>query len=346
MRYELEPLSQGELSTWDERVVEYETVQLFHRQAWLDYLAESRGVKIHQWAIRESGRILGYFCAGTFNKGPFKILGSPLTGWGSNFMGPVVNSSDFDLDAFLTMIDELAARENISTLEIENPILNTDAMTVRGYEALPEPTYIVPLTPYDEKPVWDKVDPKARQNVRKARRAGCTVVEAADLSVVDEFYDEFVEVLARKGLFPPYDINVPRSLFKHLYPKGLLLPVYIKDPEGNIIATCLFPHDDKTIYYWCGGSRLSGWKYSPNDLIHWYAMEWGIKNGLTAYNLCGYGRFKSKFGGPLEQPRRWLKCYSGLAKWGRAAYAKYHMTRIKTRGKWERLTRRPSKETA
>src|ERR1019366_2222802 len=61
--------------------------------------------------------------------------------------------------------------------------------------------------------------------------------------MVEEFYDEFVEVLARKGLFPPYGRGVPRSLFKCLYPKGLLLPLQVKDPDGQVIATCLFPHD-------------------------------------------------------------------------------------------------------
>jgi CelD/BcsL family acetyltransferase involved in cellulose biosynthesis len=344
MRYELEPLSKEELATWDERIAGYESTQLFHRQAWLDHIGESRGVKIHQWAIRESGRTVGYFCAGIFTKGPFRILGSPMKGWASNFMGPVVNS-DYDQDAFLGAIDELAKSQAIATLEIENPLLRDEQMSAHGYDSVAQPTYVVKLTPYDEAPAWELVNPKARQNVRKARRAGCTVVEASDPSMVEEFYDEFVEVLARKGLFPPYGRGVPRSLFKCLYRNGLLLPLQVKDPEGQVIATCLFPHDDKTIYYWCGGSRLSGWKYSPNDLIHWSAIEWGIKNGLTAYNMCGYGNFKSKFGGPLEEPRRWQKYYSTMARWGRAAYARYHTTRIKVRGNWERL-KHPSRETA
>ena len=110
MRYEFEPLSSEELASWDERIAGYESVQLFHRQAWLDYLVASRALRIHQWAIRESGRTIGYFCAGTLRKGPFRILGSPLKGWASNFMGPVVNS-DCDQDAFLRAMDELCTRE-------------------------------------------------------------------------------------------------------------------------------------------------------------------------------------------------------------------------------------------
>ena len=99
VRYELEPLTSEEQETWDARIAGYESAHLFHRRAWLDYLAESQGVQIRQWAIREAGRTVGYFCAGIFRKGPFRILGSPLKSWGTNFMGPVVNS-DFSAEAF------------------------------------------------------------------------------------------------------------------------------------------------------------------------------------------------------------------------------------------------------
>src|SRR5271169_4159516 len=133
VRYELEPLTREEQETWDVRIAGYESAQLFHRQAWLDYLSESQGVQIHHWAIREAGRTVGYFCAGIFNKGPFRILGSPLKSWGTNFMGPVVNA-DFDAEAFLLALDELAANEGIAMLEIENPILGTDLMASRGYD--------------------------------------------------------------------------------------------------------------------------------------------------------------------------------------------------------------------
>src|SRR5208283_5160261 len=133
VQYELEPLIKEELETWDARIADYESAHLFHRRAWLDYLAESQGAEIRYWAIRESGRTVGYFCAGIFNKGPFRILGSPLKSWGTNFMGPAVNS-DFCAEAFLRALDELAASEGIAMLEIEHPILGVDLMTARGYD--------------------------------------------------------------------------------------------------------------------------------------------------------------------------------------------------------------------
>ena len=337
MQYDLVPLTPDELPSWDARIAPYESTQLFHRQPWLNHLAESRGIDIRQWAIYEGSSTIGYFCAGMLSKGPFRILGSPLKGWASNFMGPVVNH-DFDQDAFLLAIDDLAEREQVATIEIENPLLDDTAMRSRGYDHVAQPTYVIKLTPYDTAPVWRAVNLKARQKVRKAQHAGCTVVEGTDPAVADELFTEFVEVLARKGLYPPYGREVPRSLFRCLQPHGLLLVLQVRDPKGDVIATSFCPHDEKSIYFWCGGSHISGWEYSPNDLIQWATMEWAIQHGLTSYNMCGYGQFKSKFGGPLEEPRRYQKYYSMAARWGRAAYAGYQHARIRARGSWERLT--------
>ncbi len=336
-RYALEPLTNEEQETWDARISGYETVHLFHRRAWLDYLAESQGVQIHYWAIREAGRTIGYFCAGIFNKGPFRILGSPLKSWGTNFMGPVVNS-DFSADAFLRALDELAASEAIATLEIENPILNAGLLSSRGYEAKTDSTYIIELTPQDEDRVWRRIDKKDHSTVRKARRLGLRVLECGDVSMADEYYDQFMEVMTRKGLFPPYDRDRPRLLFRHLYPKDMLLALQVLNPEGQPIASGLFPHDDRTIYYWGGASRVVGRQYSPNDLMHWSVMEWALERGLTAYNMCGPGKFKQKFGGELVTICRWQKYYSPVARWGRAAYARYHGVRTKVLGRWGRMT--------
>ncbi len=338
VRYALEPLTLEEQETWDARIAGYETAHLFHRRAWLEYLAHSQGVQIRYWAIREAGRTAGYFCAGIFRKGPFRILGSPLKSWGTNFMGPVVNP-DFSAEAFLHALDELAASEHIAMLEIENPILDADLMASRGYDVRVGSTYIVELTPYDEELVWKRIDKKDRSTVRKALRSGLTVVESSDAGMTDEYYDQFMEVMTRKGLFPPYGSDRPRLLFRHLYPKDMLLAVQVLSPEGQSIATGLFPHDDKTIYYWGGASRLSGRQYAPNDLMHSWVMEWALKRGLTAYNMCGPGKFKQKFGGVLVPIRRWQKYYSPMARWGSAAYATFHDVRIKMRGRLARATR-------
>src|SRR5713226_1890683 len=87
---QLVELDGSEAQRWDALIAKYPGWSLFHQRAWLDYLASSRGV-----ALR---------------RGPFRILGSPLRGWSSNFMGPVMNGA-VDPAEFLAALDRLARAE-------------------------------------------------------------------------------------------------------------------------------------------------------------------------------------------------------------------------------------------
>ena len=337
-RYELEPLSAADAARWDALIAPYESRQLFHRRAWLDYLATSRHVDILLWRVLEQGRTIAYFCGGLVRKGPFKILGSPLKGWGTNYMGPLIDEG-LDQRAFLRALDDLAARERLAMIEIESPLLADAPLADSGYTAVEQQTYIVELTPKDPEQMWSRIDLKSRQKVRKAQRLGLRLEETASPDLADEFYDQFVEVLARKNLSPPYGIESPRLLLQALEPLGMVYALLVRDPDGTPIATGIFPHDDRTVYFWGGASRLAGWKFSANDLVQWTAMERAAALGLHVYNMCGYGYFKSKFGGTLCRPKRWHKSYSKAARWARRGYELYFEQSIRLRGWWERTTR-------
>jgi len=63
-----------------------------------------------------------------------------------------------------------------------------------------------------------------------------------------------------------------------------------------------------TIYGWYGGMDRAYSKYTPNELLMWYILEWGVKNGYKVYDFGGAGKpdedfgvrdFKAKFGGEL-----------------------------------------------
>jgi hypothetical protein len=329
--YQLQPLCEGEATHWDELIAPYESRELFHRKAWLDYLAASYGVDIRMWSIQNGRETLGYFCGGIVRKGPFRILGSPLKGWGTNFMGPVVNA-DFDQRAFLDALDDLTARERLAVVELEGSALSDHGLERLGYEPVSQPTYIVDLTPEDQKVMWDRIERRARQNVRKAKQLGVTVEDTSDPSMADEFYDQVVEVLARKNLFPPYYRSCPRMLFDHLKPLDRLFALQVREPGGSVVATGLFPHDDRTVYAWGMASRTAGWRFFPNDLLQWTVMALAANRGLRVYNMCGYGHFKSKFGGILREPMRWHKCHSRAARCARRGYELYFQKRLRLRG--------------
>ena len=117
----------------------------------------------------------------------------------------------------------------------------------------------------------------------------------------------------------------------------MLLALRVRGPEGDLLATGLFPHDDRTIYFWGGASEAEAAKYAPNDLLHWTVIEMAAARGLRVYNMCGHGFFKKKFGGVLQRPVRWHKCYGRAARWGRHAYERYIQRRLRLQGWWRSL---------
>ncbi len=338
-RYQLVLLNLLEVARWDELIAPYRSCELFHSKAWMDYLAESRKIEPRFWAIHEQGRAVGFFCGGILRKGPFRILGSPLKSWGTNFLGPV-SEEGLDEAEFLQALDQLAREQHLAMTELECRALNQAVLEAAHYEAVPGWTYLVRLTPEDPESMWNALDSVCRNRLRKAMRAGLTVEDADEPGVADEFYDQYLDLMKRKALVPPYPREYPRLLFRHLKKANLLWALRVRDSAGQVLATGLFPHDDRTMYFWGGASWQDGRELCPNEFLHWSAMRLAAERGLTQYDMCGYGRFKKKFGGVLTPLQRWHKCHWKSARWARQAYAAYFQRRLRIQGWWQNVRTR------
>jgi lipid II:glycine glycyltransferase (peptidoglycan interpeptide bridge formation enzyme) len=188
--------------------------------------------------------------------------------------------------------------------------------------------------------MWKALDSTCRNRVRKAIKAGLTAEDVSDEVIADEFYDHYTDVMRRKGLRPPYPREQARLLFRHLKKADLLFALRIRDAEGNVLATGLYPHDDRSMYFWGGASVLDGRDLCPNEFLHWSAMRLGAQRGITCYNMCGSGRFKKKFGGVLITRRRWHKCFSLAATWSRNLYWLYFSEGQRLRRRLDNLFRK------
>ena len=315
--YRLEPLTDAEAARWDELIAPCAGREVFHARGWLEYLAASRGIDIRLWAISDGATVLGYLCAGSLKKGPFRILGSPLTGWGTNSLGPVFDRS-IDHVRFLDALDALAEVERVATIELESRILSEKALEEVGYEPVGAWTYLVPLK--DPATMWRALDPTCRNRIRKATAAGLFIEDTDDPDFVEEYYEQYATVMRQKGMPPHYPLSHPKLLFAHLKKASCLFALRVKDPSGRVLATGLFPYDDRALYFWGGASTPDSLHLCPNDLLHWTAMRFAAERGLLTYNMSGHGRFKKKFGGTLTVVKRWHKHYWQSARWAHGGY--------------------------
>jgi CelD/BcsL family acetyltransferase involved in cellulose biosynthesis len=318
-RMRLEPLSPAEIAQWDSTISAFPQRQVFHRQAWLECLAETQEAEWRYWAVTLGGSRVGYFCAGIVEKGPFRILGSPLRSWHTNYLGPLlyegVDSSDF-----VAALEQLAEEERISVVELEYPCMPHAAYEAAGFSYHQTWTNQLPLL-RDHRQMMQRMSKGRKHGIRKAVRCGLEVID--DESAGDRLYDQLSRALRRRGAICPFPQSFPRAIVKYLRPQGLLYTLGVRNEGGEVVATGLFPFDNGTVYLWDTSSEVEGRDQHPNDLLHWELMCRAADQGLTLYDMSGYGRFNNAFGPQLVPTFRWYKSYSTAARWARGVYEQY-----------------------
>jgi hypothetical protein len=100
---------------------------------------------------------------------------------------------------------------------------------------------------------WQKLRSRAKQGIRKARRAGVRMVESRDLSLLAKVW---------------YD---PGTLTDHLEENQRLFFAYIGDKlAGGILVTPVTPN---TLFYHFGGTNELGRRHEVNAYLFWHIVE-------------------------------------------------------------------------
>lgn len=317
---------------WDQRISGFATKTLFHETAWHKHLLHcSPGSRMEYYAFIENTTEVGYFCAHRVRKAMLPIMGSPMPGTGTNYMGPLVRTNSDQRD-ILAAIVAMCRRSRVAHLELCNDWLAPDSMRDLGFEAHGSWTHAIELA-VDQEGAWQALHSTCRNRVRKAERAGLTVEFSSDPAVADIYYDQFTEVYGKQGMATPYDRSRPRSLVASLLPARRLLAAVVKQQDGTAVASGLFPYDEKCIYYWGGASWLSAHALCPNELLHWSVIKFAIANGIPRYDMCGGGsQFKRKFGGGDVPHIRYTRSFIPFVAHGRRLYAAWHFGRLRLKG--------------
>lgn len=333
-----EPVSPLDMPDWDATVRAYGSKYLFHEACWLRFLERSQRARVHGWKLLDGqGAVLGYFSAATVRKGFFHLLGSPLQGWTTNFMGPLVN--EVDAASALDVLERDWRALGVHYVELCNPALPSPVMRAAGFELDPDATEVVTLD--NEAAMWGRLKGECRNRIRRGLKNGLQVERTQDPAFVREYYAQLQQVFLRQGLGPTYGEDRVRALWETLMPLGKLSALRVRHGD-EVVATALFPHDERAVYFWGGACRPDAYGLYPNELLHWSAMLAALEAGIPSYNMCGSGGFKRKFGGTTLVTERWFKPLSPLATVGRLAFKRYVRARQWVSGR----LRRPFMERA
>jgi hypothetical protein len=139
-----------------------------------------------------------------------------------------------------------------------------------------------------------------RRNIKRAIKYGVSVEPANDPAKVSAYYPVFVEWSRLKGLSTPAEDEFHQTMALRNN-RLLLLARY----EGRIIAGIVIRFLSHGMMEYAANSSLQNSLHlRPNDLLHWRAIEWGCREGMTHYSLGGAHLFLRKFGGEIVPTTR------------------------------------------
>jgi hypothetical protein len=285
---------------WDQVLGNFPDRIVFQTSAWLSFLAETQNGEVVVAALKEGDQILGYFSGVIINKFGFKILGSPFRGWSTPYLGFNLKPG-VSRQIAAAALPEFAFKQ-LRCIHFEITDSHTTDQDLAGLAVAKNlhATIEVDLT-QSEETLLKNMTSTCRRNIRHAEKAGVRIEETGDESFADEYTTQYRDVLAKQGLVPHFGAERIRSMIRHVHPTGMLLLLRARNPEGQCIATGIYPAANRTAFYNNGASWRQYQGLRPNELLHWYAMRYWKQRGMESYNMEGTMDFKQKFGGQQTQ---------------------------------------------
>ena len=291
---------------WADRAT-YDDRLIFHTEQWLRFVAQTQRAEPVLATVTDGGRTVGHFTGLVTKRYGLRILGSPMAGWTTSYVG-------FNLDP---AVPRRAALEALmpfafgdlgcAHLEIRDRGLTETDLEGLGLRWAAAPTAVIDLRPGTDA-LFGAMASACRRNIRKADKSGVVIEEAdpGDEAFAEEFYNQLRDVFAKQNLVPTYSIERVRALIRNLAPAGRILLLRARDGEGRCIATAVLPWYHRTMYFWGGASWREHQHLRPNEALIWHALRWAKERGVTEFDFVGGNSYKAKYG-TTEVPVPWAR---------------------------------------
>jgi CelD/BcsL family acetyltransferase involved in cellulose biosynthesis len=312
------------IGRWDELVQAFPGHTVFHRTSWLTAISEAIGLEPVLAVARRDGRCEALWPLLEQRLGPFRILGSPLPGWSTVYQGPLFKQSA-DPHVLLRVFMETPrlGRASYIYCKVCDEHRELD-LTPHGFERQHRyRTYLVDLR-QEEEALWAGLARRCRSAVRKAQRAGLTVVREEGTEYVDDFWKMSLDVFGRSGIKPTYSRDLLEKVAHGLSASASILVMSVMR-DGQRLSTQLLPHDGHTAYAWAAASFSEHRKLSLSNILDWESILETRRMGLSRYDLVsiygGPGFYKKSFGAEERATAtHWERYGSPIARLGKRGY--------------------------
>jgi len=325
---------------WDDLLRGFPERTVFHGTAWLNAVASAYGFKLILAAAADGDRTVGLWPCVEKYKGFLRILGSPLPGTSTPYLGPLFREG-VDIDAVVRAFaaDRTIGRHAFFACRTQDRERPVDLAAVGFAKLLRFETYLIDLAK-PEQQLWASLKSQCRNRIRRAQKAGVEARLENGSEFLDDFWRMSVEVFAKTNIQPTYSRGFLEKAWTSLTARhrACALTAWF---DGKRIAALVLPHDDHTMYAWAAASLGDYLRLAPNNLLHWEAIREGARRGLAVYDLVSAkgsgGRFKRTFGPDAAYVNtHWEHSRNVVIRLLRRAYEK----RLRTRRRIHRRRRR------
>lgn len=305
---------------------------VFQTAGWLEFVARTQGAEPVVARIDRDGEPAGWFSGLMVRRYGVPILGSPFQGWTTGPMGFNLAAGIDRREAVEALVPFAFKRLHCLHLELLDRRAQFEELSGLGARLAEFNTYELDLA-REEEEILGGMSSACRRAIRKGEKEGVRVEEAHGVEFADEYYAQLEDVFAKQSLRPPYGVERVRELVRCLEPSGNLLLVRALSPQGDGIATAIFPVLNEFAYFWGGASWRSHQILRPNEAVFWHTMRLLRERGIPLLDMGGGGAYKRKYG-PRER----------LIPFFRKSRVRGMMTLrdIAARIQWYRATRRGS----
>ncbi|HEY4752287.1 MAG TPA: GNAT family N-acetyltransferase, partial [Candidatus Limnocylindrales bacterium] len=292
--------------------------EIYHDPEWLAFLRESQGAEIVTAAVLANGQPVGYFVGGIVRRYGLRMLGSPMTGWGTPRLGFLLEPGA-DRRAAAEALLQFAFQDlGCVHVELGDAGLAGDALAGAGYGMEGGRTFLLDLA-RSEQEILEGMHERTRRYVRSGPGKGLVVEQARGEDFAAEFHAQLTQVFARQGLAPTYDEERVRQLIRHLEPSDKVLLLRVLDASGTCMATSISIGSHTREILWGAASLRAYSSVHPNEVLHWAAIRHWRSRGFVLFDFGGGGEYKAKYGGVETSSHRYVAYRYSLLRHGRAA---------------------------
>jgi serine/alanine adding enzyme len=324
-----------EETTWRHFVDEHPDGKIFHTLEMFQVFAQIKGHRPTLWAVIDAnGDVLALLLPVeiTLKGGVLRGLTTRVVVYGSVLYTPGPVGQDALGILFRTYTQEVDRR--VLFTELRNLSDLSDAQSIltgHGFVYEDHLNYLVNLG-RSEEGIMQSMSRGTRKKIRRGLRRGQVTIEEANrpeqvgtcYELLDKTYARARVPLAARSLF--------EAAFEVLHSRGMV-KFLLARVDNTYVATSVELIYKDVIYGWYGGMDREYGEYLPNELLTWYILSWGAKNGYRMYDFGGAGKpdeeygvrdFKAKFGGELVNYGRNIQVHApirfAVSKLGFQAY--------------------------